>query len=73
MSGVLTTAFYPCKSFGAMEVHRHSRISILLVAVDVGQFTRLDFKHKGPLVFESRDNNIKSEFDLTYKNNAIFV
>ena len=49
MSVVLTTAFlYPCK-----EVQHHARISLLLVVVDCGQFTHLDMKHKGPLVFES--------------------
>ena len=51
MLGVLTTAFlYPCKRCGAMEVQHHSRISLLLVAVDCGQFTNFDLKHKGSLV-----------------------
>ena len=74
MSGVLTTAYlYPFKGCGAMEVQHHSRISLLLVAVDCGQFTHLDMKHKGPLMFESGGNNRKSEVDLIYKNNAIFM
>ena len=47
--------------------------SLLLVVVDCGQFTYLDMKHKGLLMFESWGNNRKSEVDLIYKNNAIFM
>ena len=74
MLGVLTIAFlYPCKGCRAMDVQHHSHISLLLVAVDCGQFRHLDMKHKGPLVFESRGNKRKSDVDLIYKNTVIFM
>ena len=56
-----------------MDVQHQSLISLLLVAVDCGQFPHLDMKHKGPLMFESWGNNRKSEVDLIYKNDAIFM
>ena len=52
-----------------MKVQHHSRISLFLVAVDYGD---LDQKYKSPVVYESKDNNRKSEIDLTYNNNMGF-
>ena len=62
------------KCGGVMEVQYQSRTSLLLVAVDCGQFTHLGLKHKGPLVFDSWGNTRKSEsiWSIT-KNCDIYV
>ena len=41
------------KGGGVMEVQHHLRTSLLLVVLGCGEFTHLDLKHKGPLMFES--------------------
>ena len=68
MSAVLTTMYCVLVS---MQVLR--RKGGTAPFSDCGQFMHLNLKHKGPLVFESWDNNRKSEVDLIYKNNAIFM